>query len=356
MIRFFAIIYFTFSINSFAQMALPSVFPETKTVNPAALTMRKAGNFRATALVDSIKKTQHIKDLDGVEFVLDENTKIDLVNANIFKAGKGGGVTTEIAGEYVSGKKTTSFVDSSNTTTTFTTDSSSNYLNLSIGTPSKLGLGLVYVNYASKFSFSQKVNGTDYKQTMDMKTSIIGARPGIVIGSPNFSVGLLAEYDKISNSGAASGAPESQKIFGAAVGIRIANILFEVGIEADPTSKATDPVTNVKMPMPMKLSFISEFKIWSITFGYKGMMFKGSYMDLDKIIQSQMVYGNLGDETRLEHVFNFSLGGDTGFGLGGSASFSSSTTKEKSNIFFSKNKHETKSTEVAASIKLSYNY
>lgn len=101
----FLIILLFLSKNAFAQMTLPSVFPEMKAVNPAVLSLRKAGNMRVTAQVDKIKKIQHVTNLDGQAFIVDENSDIDLKNVNFFRSGRGGGITTEFSADYATGEK-----------------------------------------------------------------------------------------------------------------------------------------------------------------------------------------------------------------------------------------------------------
>ena len=93
-----------------------------------------------------------------------------------------------------------------------------------------------------------------------------------------------------------------------------------------------------------------------MTFGYKLNAYKGGFIELDKVIQAQLVYGGAGDDMRLEHIVNFSFGGDKGFNFGVSASVSSSSEPEKNGLFFSGNKHptETKEFGVAAKIGLVY--
>jgi hypothetical protein len=100
-----------------------------------------------------------------------------------------------------------------------------------------------------------------------------------------------------------------------------------------------------------------ETKLGALTLGYKGMAFRGQYIDLDKIIPTQLVYSNAGADIRLEHVVNFSIGGSSGWSFGGSGSYSNTTTKEKSSVFIgNKELYITKITELAVAAKISYVY
>jgi hypothetical protein len=108
--------------------------------------------------------------------------------------------------------------------------------------------------------------------------------------------------------------------------------------------------------MPMKISFLAEAKLGFLTLGYKGMAFKGNFIDFDKIVPLQLVYSNPDSKIRLEHIINFSFGGSTGWSFGGSGSYSKADKKEKSSTFGSSELYPTKVTELSASLKASFVY
>jgi hypothetical protein len=346
---------------SFAQMALPSVFPEMRTINPAVVSLRKSGNMRLSALSDNIKKNQPITILNGVPFNASEDSKISFLDGNFFYGGKGGGLTTELSADYTTGKRATTLTDNVGGTSTFNTNAASNYVSLAMGAGA-LGLGLHYIGFKSDYAFSQTVNETPFNSNVTQKLTIIGVKPGIIIGGPSLSLGITAEFDKLKSTitsnppmPTSGGTPDSFKYVGIALATGGANSVFEIGVEADPiTDPGTNPSTNEKLPMPMKISFLAETKLASLTLGYKGMAFKGQYMDLDKIIPTQLVYSEPSTDFRLEHIFNFSFGGSTGWSFGGSASYSNATKKEKSSFFGSRELYDTKITEYSAAAKMSY--
>ena len=338
---------------SFAQMAAPSIFSEMKSVNPAILTMRKSGVSQASAQVDSITKDQQIEKLDATTFSANVNSKIQMLDLNAYRGGRGGGYTTEFVIDSTFGKKISSIVDSLNSNSTNTEKASSSYLSFSIGSPSKTGLNLFYVNYKNEYIYQSTVNGQNYNSNFSGKATLMGAKPGIVFGDNNQSIGLTFQFSKLDNT---NSSPTTQKQLGGAIGLGAGNLHFELGVEFDPFTKRNtiynSDGTLVKSPMTLKLSLLAETKIAGFTLGYKGMAYRGQYTDFDRLIQSQMIFSNLGSDTRIEHTFNFTLGGASGLGIGGSASYSNSNTPEKSNLFSSNNTHPTQTKAISLSGKI----
>ena len=212
-------------------------------------------------------------------------------------------------------------------------------------------ISALYLNYNDQYKYQNTINGTSYNADYSFKSSITGVRIGAIYGTQAFSFGPIAEYDKYDKS---YGGISGQYIFGGAIASSSSNSLLELGFEIDPFAKSANP--NVADPTPMKVSLLAEIKWGAVTLGYKGMAFKGRYQDLDRIIQTRLVFGDIGQDTRLEHRFNFSLGGTSGINLGGAASFSKTTTKEKALLFSSDNKHETQTQAIGLSGKLSYSF
>lgn len=341
-----------FSSNAFAQMAAPSFFKDMKAVNPAIITMRKEANVRMRGQVDDVKKTQKATS-DDSSFVANEVSKTRLENVNFFKGSRGGGFTTELVLDHTAGQKKSDLVDSSNNTSGYTTNARSSYLNFSVGSPGKIGLSGIYVNYKSDYKYTGKYNGQSYSNSYSNKTSVIGARGGVVYGGP-LSLGFIAEYDRFSVF--RDGKPGKEIILGMAFAATGSKYHFEFGVELDPFTKQDQDPTGRESPMPMKFSLLAEVKYDKITFGYKGRAFRGRYQDLDRIIQSQMLFNEIGQEIRLEHSFNFSLGGSRGLGFGGSASFSKSKTQEASAVFSTAKKSDTDTRAASMALEVSYSY
>lgn len=348
----------TFSFNfCFAQVSITSLFPEMKSVNPGLLTKRKNGQITVSTQGDRIEKDQNITQLDGAAFKLNEVSKIDLMDFNLFRGGKGSGLTSETTLAATSGKKVTTMIDGSDATTSFTTECSSKYFNSSVGFGNGFGIGVIYVDYASKYTFTNTVNGSATSSSNDTKINVTGIKPGIVFGGPGLALGIFAEYDSFKNASAQDSVSlPAQKIIGLGLGYSGSSANFEIAVEANPAAELTVEGFAEKLPMPLKASLLAEYKMSFATIGYKGMFYTGQYMDLDKIIPTQLVYSTQPDDSRLLHIINFSFGGNSKFNFGGSAAYSKSVSEEKSTVFLSKNKHPTETTAMSASLKFTYNF
>lgn len=346
---------FVFSPFAFAQISLPSVFPEMRSINPAVISLRKTGHVKLSGQVDKIEKTQKVEQINGSPFVFDDKSQIDLTNINFFRGGKAPGFTSEWYFDYTKGDKVTEITDASDQKSEYTTDTSSYYASYAFGSGRGWGLQLHYVGYSSDYRYNATINGDNQSSSFKQKISVMGARPGIVLGSHSLALGIFGEYNKFEAD--ARGAPESSALVSVALGSGGPNGLIELGVEADPiTEQEEDTASGKKPPMPMRVSLILERKFSRLTLGYKGMFYKGQFLDFDKIIQNQLVYRSTGDDVRLEHIFNFSFGGSKGFSLGGSASYSNYTAKETSSIYASSDKHDTEIKAMSVALRIGYVY
>lgn len=353
------------SSTAFAQMTLPSVFPDMKSVNPAVISLRKQGQIRVSGQHDQINKRQEVLEDDGSRAFLEKND-IALTNTNFFRAGKGDGFTSEIYVDYTKGLRQTD-LDQGGQTTDYKTDTSAYYVGYSFATKSRYGLEMHYVGYHSEYDYNFSFGSENYEQSIKTDISVYGFRPGVIFGSPKFSLALFAEHnfftsktkmDPPPQEGAGSGPDPKFSIIGIGIGGGSPTGLFEIGIEVDPISKREkDQVTNVTPPMPMKVSLIAEKRFSSFMLGYKFMGFKGNFLELDKIIQNQLVYANQGSDLRMEHVINFAFGGTRGFSFGGSASYSDTEIDEKSSLDpTNENLYPTKVRAMSIGLRLGYVY
>ena len=348
-------LFFLISPLAHAQISLPSLFSEMRSVNPAVVSLRKTGHVQLSGQVDKIEKFQNVKQINGSPFEFEDESVIDLTNINFFRGGKAPGFTSEWYFDYTKGKKTTELTDASNQVSEYVTDTSSYYGSYAFGSGRGWGVELHYVGYASEYSYTAEINGAEQTNKFDQFITVMGVKPGVVLGSHSLALGLFAEFNQFKAD--SKGAPDSSGLLAAALGSGGQKGLIELGIEADPiTAQKKDSVAKAKPPMPMRVSLIIERKFSTLTLGYKGMYFKGQFLDLDKIIQNQLVYRSTGSDVRLEHLFNFSFGGSKGFTFGGSASYSKYTTKEVSTVYSSSDKHDTEIKSMALGVRIGYVY
>jgi hypothetical protein len=349
--------------TAYGQMTLPSVFPDMKSVNPAVISLRKSGMVKLSAAQDKIERKQKITNLSGTAFPADQKDDITITNINLFKGGKGGGTTTEWVVDYTVGKQKTNFVTPTETTNENQT-ATAYYGKYAWGFGSKWGLQIHYLHYQSNFKYSVEYLGDTQSDEIDMTISMPGIRVGKIIGSPSLSFGLIAELNAFSNKTNTSDTSiETEEagfkplpIIGIAIGSGSPKGLLELGLEIDARPPEEDLATGEKASIPFKASFIAERRFGKLILGYKGMYYRGNFLDFDRVIPIQLVYQGAGDEGRIENVFNFSFGPDKGFSMGGSIFASNTKTKEKSSVFTSENKHDTQTKLFGISIRMGYVY
>ena len=363
-LRFYRYFYFfLLTANAYAQMTLPSVFPDMKSINPAVISLRKSGMIKIAGSQDKIEKKQILKTLNGGTFNADQKDEITIDNINIFKGGKGGGTTSEWMIDYTQGKLDTTFLTATETSQ-YEQNATSIYAKYAWGFASRWGLQLHYVSYQAKYKYDINVGGTPVSDEIDMNIMLPGVRLGKIMGSPALSLGLISEVSLFKND-TKTDDPNAQVddagvkpliVLGAALGSGGPNGLIELGLEIEGRPPQKDLQTGETRPTPMKASFILERRFGKLILGYKGMYFLGGFMDFDRVIPIQLVYNNSGSEGRLENSFNFSLGSDKGLSLGGSIFASNTKTKEKSSVFAGNDKHDTTTKLFGASVRLGYVY
>ena len=351
--------------SAFAQMTLPSVFPDMKSVNPAVISLRKQGQIRLSGQHDQINKRQEVLEDDGSRAFLEKN-EIELTNSNFFMAGKGDGFTSELYVDFTKGERTT-YLDQGGQETDYVTDTSSYYVGYAFATKSRYGLEMHYVGYQAEYDYNFTFGSENFQQSIDTTISAYGFRPGVIFGSPKFSLALFAEHnfftaktkmDPPPQDGGDGNPDPKFSVVGVAIGGGSPNGLFEIGLEVDPISKREkDEYTGVTPVMPMKFSLLAEKRFSSFIIGYKFMGYKGNYMELDKIIQNQLVYSSQGSDMRMEHVINFAFGGSRGFSFGASGSYSDTEIDEKSSLDPSgEDLYPTKVRSMSIGLRLGYVY
>lgn len=354
----FAFLLLSCPIVSFAQMSLPSVFPAMKSINPAVISLRKSGIVKLSLSQDTIERKQGIVELNGTSFQADQKDDIKLNSINLFKGGKAGGTTSEWLLDLTTGNQKTEFVQSTGVLQT-EIDAKAIYGKYALGFQSRWGLEFHFLNYTTDYTMKALENGSEKETDVKIDIKMPGVRIGKIFGSPSFSVGMIGEINLVQNK-LTSSDPDMKgddkvkpmPVAGIAFGTGGANGLLEAGVEVDFSPQDKEPDSDEKPSAPMKASLVAETKIKGIILGYKGMYFKGPFMDFDRVVPIQMVYKSAGDEARLENQFNFMLKPEKGFSIGASVSMSNTKTKEKSSVIMSENKHDTstKSFGVGATI------
>jgi hypothetical protein len=90
--------------ESSAQMATASLFGENKAVNPAVISKRQTGSFVVAVSQTNINKSQD--DISASPFGAgNAKTEVEMQNLNVFRGGRGNGITTEFMLDRTQGKK-----------------------------------------------------------------------------------------------------------------------------------------------------------------------------------------------------------------------------------------------------------
>ena len=77
----------------------------------------------------------------------------------------------------------------------------------------------------------------------------------------------------------------------------------------------------------MRIAGTAEFRISGIRLGYTGRAYINGYFDQEKQLYNSLIFLAT-EDMRIEHIVNFSLGGDKGLSFSGSFSMSEIENKE----------------------------
>lgn len=311
-------------VNAIAQMASSSFFSEMKSINPAVINTRSYGQYSAQYSADSIEKYQVID-----EYYKEIGTAdIDIKSTSVFRGGKGGGLlTTEL--NYLNSKGDRTEKDSSPTTTDTIISNSAKFSHyeLGIGILNKLGLSIAKQDYSYRSSFEFTLDSNNFKEDTSEKIDTTIIKIGSVIPMGNFRIsGYYArasitkdvkEFDALTGYDVYT-KKESDQIIGGGLGYVTSASHYELSYERALSGSSS------------RLSLTAEIRFWKLALGYTGVAYMKGFQDNDKLVYNEIVYPDDSGATRLEHIFNFAYGASGGFSVGGSASFSKYTTKEKS--------------------------
>lgn len=311
------------------------------------------GHVRVAIQNDKVTKEQNVKTLDGKAFVYTDYSRIDMKNVNFFYGGRGNGFTNEVTADFTMGEKKTSLTDDMKAISNYKAENNSKYFEYSFGTSGKTGASLIIADYKNDMFSAGSVNGMAFDNNKTVKSRMYGGRIGKAYGTDMFSLGMHLEVDSLSSKGNLPLSSNVQKIFAFGLGGGGKRTHLEVGVEFDPFEKGRSANGDTT---PMKISLILETKIGHVSLGYKGAGYRGSFIDVDKLVQSQLVYLNQSEDTRVEHTFNFALSSDKGCTVGFMGMYSSSSANEYSSIFNSKETHQTKSKSYSLATKIGYSW
>lgn len=344
MIKIYIILLGLASLNASAQMVSASLFGEMKSINPAVVSTRNAGQL---TFIGSKIKANKDQNVDGDK----QKLELNVTDMSLFRGGKGKGFTTEFTV-----KQSTGDSNRSTATGTETAKATQSYSSFNMGF-STMGLGLAY----SKFDYKSNPSSLDQTVTSYMgvwgyRSTLFGLDTGLIVQGYASKIDLVA--DETGGMGAEGDSPSGmgvQLAFGAGLGFGSGATHFEFSIESTLQAVEEQSETGeMESIRPMRLSGTAEFKLWGISLGYTGRAYLNGYEDPEQIVFKRIIFPKR-DKLRLEHNFNFSLGATKGIQISGAASFSTITNEEpKSMIDPASLTYPTTTKLIMVSVKLGY--
>ncbi len=348
-----------------AQIANSSVFSEMKSINPAVVSGRLAGQFTVLASQETMNKDQDMTPILGAGS--QSKAETTLTQFSFFRGGKGGGLTTEFSAKQTSGKVDTKI----NTTSQNVSDNSkasSTGFGMLIGFGNNFGIGFGLQTYKYDINSSFTIGAQTYDTTLVQDTTFLDVKPGLRFGN-SISIGTFIHFikqsgdvtmtDPVEGGGTKTTNLQMDSMFiigGLGFGLKGKSTNMEVSYERALSTgdSGGENAINIEQKTPARISFMVETKISGIALGYKGSLVEGVFTDIENILQSNLLYPNALNSSRLEHVVNFSLGASKGLSFGASAFYSASETKETSTYIVSTTKLDTKTESVGFSAKIGY--
>lgn len=335
------------SLNASAEIATPSLFASNKSVNPALINWRYNGITRFKFSSQYVTKKQYVKNYKNAPFVMNQYDDIKMGESSIFLAGKGGGsLTSEFKLSFTKGQRDTTLTDSTVNQSNFSTRSDAVYSSLGFGF-NRWGAEFHFLNYKSNYNLDTTINSQNIKSTDDVKMCVFGSRFGYVVGTPDFGLGLIMEFDRMKPKGAIKDFTSQLYYVGFGIGGG-KDIKLELNAQVD-------PITKVASHLPIKISFNLEFQFSNALIGYQAIWFGGRYVDLEYIVQQKM-YNNFNGDLTLAHEVNVSLGRSHGFDWGWIFLFTEGSGNEKSTILDTEDRFHTNSRAFAFALKMGKTY
>ena len=336
----------------FTQIAASSVFRETKSINPAIVSMRPAGAFSLLGSSDKVTKTQdQSENYDNGEAI----AEIEVNRSAIFYGGRGGGFTSELFIDISKGdKKTTLKADDQETS--FEDKIISNFSLLSFGFSPNFGLSIGMANSEYQNKYEGTFNGYSFSSDFEYKGNTLITRIGTTFGS-SVAAGMFLEMSQTQGTNKSEDLSESTSDTGYAAGIGFASKSnshhYELSFEIIPF---LDDSNGDASSFPQRLMLTLEQRLSFITFGYSGRLYRNGFGDTENMIYTNLVFNDF-TKDRIEHKFNFAFGAERGHSLSGSLTLSDTTSVQPDIVSVgSEEKYETRIQELGISIKYSYNF
>lgn len=313
-----------------AQMASGSLFSSMKSINPAVIGKRPAGQITAIAKKVKIEKEQQFTSPFSGKTVINA----DLDSYNLFRGGKGGGfLTSEILVDSTSGTRKTVLYDT-NSTFTFDDKVSSTFGDLGIALGSILGFSYAHIGYDYSQNASGSIGGSVLTFNNKIKLNQDDLKIGLAYTLFGLDMGLfwqniIGKREAVSN-GTTSSAKTTDSILGLGLGFSRSFYHFEAGYERN--LKAKTDLANISYTAS-RISGTTELKLGNFSFGYTGLYYQGGFEDLSTLLHDQMAYTTSQYDPRLENIFNFAYGASTGLSISGSMSSTKIKNQEKSILF-----------------------
>lgn len=341
----------------FAQMAAASLFSEMKSINPAVILGRQKGQYTLVGTKDNYEKTQDISE------AVDAELESEITGFSFFRGGKMGGlITTELTLISQAGERDIKFRGSD--PIDMTSEVNFTYTQFAFSLGQHLGFAITNQSYKLDQKFSLDMGGTLLESDEEITRDSVGMKVGLV-----YPIGILrlAAYYEVVNAdqevkSERPALPESstspENIFvGVGVGVVTPNFHFEVSVEQfqNPELGLLEPEDADDPDPRTRMSLTVEGKVFGITLGYTGRQYNDGYLDQEQTVTNQLVFGN-SLESRIEHIVNFSLGGESGLSFGGSFSISEVEGEEPSPIEPAalENKYDTTSKHMGVMAKVGY--
>lgn len=360
-------LFLLFASTANAQIAAPSFFPNMKSTNPAVISHRKLGQYTLIGSMSNTDKTTTLSQAKGSPIEASVESNIKIKGINFFRGGTGPTFATEFSADLTSGVKKDT-IEIGESPLTFDNNVNSYYGNAAFGFAKFFGLSVAYVSYAYKMSVNQSFGGVNLNATTDIKLKLLSLRPGLVLDLGMLSFGGYYDYIKITGQNNQSlsitgGTPEvttttqfdPSQIIGAAAALKGTWYLLEAGYEIMPFEGAPAP-GQPKDPTPAKISGAFEIKIGKLGLGIKTNFIKNVFKDIDKIVPSQLLFGNMAGSSRLENIINFAYGDTKGFAISGAAFYSKFNSEEFSDLISTTSKQEVSTKSLGGLIKLGYGF
>lgn len=358
-----------FSRPSFAQIADSSFFPSVRSLNPGLAHLREQALVSFDASQTQVKKN-HAVTAGGIVGGID--TTVDLQKTTLFGAGKYGFVGLELLGDRETGKKVEFINSTTHGARTISSDATSNYfggiLDLTI-----LGVGFASAKYDTFYQFRvgdppsisahDTLTANEYQvlkvgTAFKIKDFTFGAYGVQKKSTENYE---YTYYDPTTgNKGSTEKTPATRTQTGYGVGFGYSTKMYRIELSTEQMGKGSldvdsDPAQIVQESTASSRTGVAvEARYGKLSLGARVKNNVGNFTDLENLISSNMLYGQMGEsDTRMETSFNFGWGADKGLSYSAFYTRSETTVDEPSPVFTT-DAYPATTTSSAFGVNLSY--